>query len=124
MVRKSYLQQHLYKEQENRGILDFAAQAKLLIEENLMGYFFQMMSATHLHQNAATEETPDLETPDEPYRQNLEAQPPTAGLSISIPPALEQPTSTQRNIRSSKRSRKLSAAGRDPKQRRLDTMFQ
>ena len=47
-----------------------------------MGYFFQMMSPTHLHQNpAAAEETQDLETSDESDRQDLEAQPPIAGLS-------------------------------------------
>lgn len=59
VVRKSYLPQHLYKEQENRGILDFAARVKILVEEELMGYLLQLISAAQMHQDpaAAEEET-------------------------------------------------------------------
>ena len=53
MVRKSYLPQHLCKEQGNRGILNFAARAKLIVEENLMSYFLEMVGARDLYQRSA-----------------------------------------------------------------------
>ena len=134
MVRKSYLPQHLYKEQENRGILDFAAQAKLLVEENMMNYFFQMMNATQLQQHAAaaepmqsSEELNIMNSSTSPLTSvplDPEAQPLVVGLSTSNPPDREQPISSQRKTKPTKRTRELSVAGRDPKQRRLDTMFQ
>ena len=43
MVRKLNLLQHLCKEPGNRGILNFAAQAKLIVGENSMNYFLEKM---------------------------------------------------------------------------------
>ena len=136
-VRKSYLPQHLYKEQENRGILDFAAQAKILVEGNLMDFFFHTTSTINLPQKLAvvgdsqdlqTPNTPDMMNPTTPtstpppLRLDLAANPSMSTLPTSTPLPQERhlPTSTQRTVRPSKRTRALSNAGRDPKQRRYN----
>ena len=93
-----------------------------------MNHFFQMMSASAAAASMQSPEEPDTlnsaNSPPTSIPLDLEAQPPTAGLSTPNTPGLGQPNSSRPNNKSSKRARELSVAGRDPKQRRLDTMFQ
>ena len=49
MIRKSNLPQHTTKNRETGGVLNFAAQAKRIVEVNLTSYFLEMISATDLY---------------------------------------------------------------------------